>query len=263
MAFTMTCAMAYARACPTAYARTCHGICHGICNDMPMHRPWPWHRFWHLELAWDVLNLLWPHHSWLFVGYTVYRYVPVLSGLLPSKSIPFPHKIGPFGSKMQPPRSCPVRSGPSQDPIRIKRVHSVPYRIRSRRSGPVRSVPVWSYPVQSGPNQLHRTRPFPSKHQPIWSVRSSPVRSIPVQVSGGSGRFRSTPQLLQSGLVRFVALAILVLRQICPKFPPRWAFRSSPRSFLWLLFFFILVFIFKLINGYRALSLGSRSIPNS
>ena len=55
---------------------------------------------------------------------------PVLSGPLQSKSAGVSHKNGPFHSMPQPVRSGPVRSGPV-------------------RSGPAQSGPVWSGQVRS------------------------------------------------------------------------------------------------------------------
>ena len=81
----------------------------------------------------------------------------------------------------------------------LERNRPVPFHTASGRvlSGPGFSGPVLSGQAQSGPNQLHGTRPLPSKQQPISSSQPNPVGSCsapsgPVQ-SSPSGPVRSSP----------------------------------------------------------------------
>ena len=133
----------------------------------------------------------------------LFRSIPHLVGLDPVRS-------GPVLAGLL--QSCPAWSSLVQISY-IELVHSRPKRyiqLWSVRPGPVRSGPVRSRPVRAGP----------VSSGPVWSgpVRSGPVQSSPVQSSPNIPTFRmklvcSMPRSVQSGLVRFVVLAILVLRR--------------------------------------------------
>ena len=144
-------------------------------------------------------------------GYVYIRDVPFRSS--PIRSEPVPLRTVPVGFVPILSRSAGQAGLDFGTAFRLERNRSVLFHTASGRvwSGLVRSGLVLSALVQSGPIQLHRTRPFPSKQQPIWSVRpgpvgSSSVRSGPVRSGQNMRPFhikpvRSVPRHGRSGLV--------------------------------------------------------------